>query len=159
MKKILMLAALLFVGVGLSAQNFFGPLDKAVKEKQLVISKEEGTPVADLKPVFIFRPAVSATAVLIDFSGDNPVSKTFSGVGIGASYGSYTTDSNGEPWCRYAVNGSVWLNMSLDDPTQSHMGVSVTGEFLNRWVGLGPVLYLDAGKVKWGIAVNVSYRF
>lgn len=159
MKKTLLLASLLFIAVGLSAQNFFGPLDKAVKEKQLVVAKADNVTMADVKPVFIFRPAVSATAVLIDFSGDNPATQTFSGVGLGVSYGSYTVDSNGDPWCRYAVNGSLWTSMKLDDPTQTHMGVSVTGEFLNRWVGLGPVVYLDSGKVKWGIAVNVSYRF
>lgn len=159
MKKIAILTCLLLVGVGINAQNFFGPLDRAVKDKQLVVAKADNEPVSTLKPVFVFRPAVSATAVLIDFSGENPATKPFSGVGFGVSAGSYTTDSDGNPWCRYAVNGSLWTSLQLDDPTQTHMGVSVTAELLNRFIGLGPVLYLDAGKVKWGVAVNVSYRF
>lgn len=159
MKKILMLAALLFVGVGLSAQNFFGPLDKAVKTKQLVVAKADNVTLADVKPVIVFRPAWSITGVLIELGGDNPVSKPLSGMGFGVSAGSYTTDAAGNPWCRYAINGSLWTSLQLDDPTNTHMGISVTAEFLNRFVGLGPVAYLDAGKVKWGIAVNVSYRF
>jgi hypothetical protein len=162
MKKILILSlALLLIGVCTNAQTFFGPLDKAVTTKQLVQIRKSDTVITayTAKPVVIFRPAVSATAFLIELGGDNPVTKPFSGVGFGVSVGSYTTDSEGNPWCRYALNGSLWTSMQLDDPTKTHMGLSVTGEFLNRWVGLGPVVYLDAGKVKWGIAVNVSYRF
>lgn len=158
MKKIVILFCLLLVGVGINAQNFFGPLDRAVKEKQIVVAKSDNVPVSTLKPVFIFRPAWNVTAVLIEL-GKDPVSKPLSGTGFGVSGGSYTTDANGNPWCRYAINGSLWTSLQLDDPTQTHMGVSVTGEFLNRFVGIGPVAYLDAGKVKWGIAVNVSYRF
>lgn len=151
---------IMLLSTGVKAQSswngFLGPLDKAVKEKQVSL-KTDGEDVN--KPVFMFRPAASLTAVLVEFNSDTPLSSSLSAIGFGVSYGKYTPKLDGEAYCNFAINGSLWTSMLIGDDADTKMGLSVTGEVLNRLIGLGPVLYLDSGKPKVGLAVNLSYRF
>ena len=151
---------IMLLSTGASAQSswngFLGPLDKAVKEKQVAL-KADGEDAN--KPVFMFRPAAALTAVLVEFNSDTPLSSSLSAIGFGVSYGKYTHTLDGENYCNFAINGSLWTSMLIGEDADTKMGLSVTGEVLNRLIGLGPVLYLDAGKPKVGLAVNLSYRF
>jgi hypothetical protein len=151
---------LLIFSIGANAQSkftgFFGPINKAVKDRQVSLKAEGASTVTS---VFLFRPSASLTAVLIEFNSPTPLSHSLSAIGFGVSYGKYTLDASGNSYCNYAVNGSLWTSMLIGENVGSKMGLSVTGEILNRLIGLGPILYLDAGKPKLGLAVNLSYRF
>lgn len=145
------------MAVGINAQSswkgFLGPLKVAVKEKQLSVKSDV------VKPVVIVRPAFSATGALVEFESGTPVTTPISGYAVGVSWGAYTSDASGKPYCKYAVNASLWTNLLLKDPVNTKMGVSVTGEVLNRLINVGPLVYFNSGKLKVGIAFNLSYPF
>jgi hypothetical protein len=147
-------ALLMLMGVGAMAQEgtFFGPLDNSVQVK----ARAEGTAPSS---AFLFRPAVYATAVFIDFGQKQPETRAMSAVGMGVSWGKYTLKEDGTAYCNIGVQGSFWTGINFGEEAETKLGVSVVGEFLNRFFSIGPAMYFDAGKPKFGLMANVSYRF
>jgi len=157
-KKVAMVIMLVGMGSIAMAQEpgtFFGPLDEAVK---VTTDRAIGDATPD-NGVFLFRPAVYATAVFIDFGGETPETREMSALGMGVSWGKYTTKADGSAYCNIGLQGSLWTGINFGEDNDTKLGVSVVGEFLNRFFSVGPAMYFDAGKPKFGVMANVSYRF
>jgi hypothetical protein len=159
-QKAAMIAVLVLAGSGFAiAQEpgtFFGPLDEAVQVQKDRSATGETTGNTG---TFLFRPAVYATAVFIDFGQKQPETRAMSAVGMGVSWGKYTLKEDGTAYCNIGVQGSFWTGINFGEDAQTKLGVSVVGEFLNRFFSIGPAMYFDAGKPKFGLMANVSYRF
>lgn len=148
-KKAAMVILLVGMAGAVSAQGFFGPLDKAVKDRA----------VGDKSKIMLFRPAVTAQGLFIALGEKNPETTAFNGLGLGGSYGMYTEKADGSLYCNFGVQANFWTQFQAGETVDTKMGLSVQAEFVNRFFNIGPAVYFDAGKAKFGIVYGLSYRF
>lgn len=142
---------ILLVGMAgaVSAQGFFGPLDKAAKDRA----------VGDKSKIMLFRPAVTAQGLFIALGEKTPETTAFNGLGLGGSYGLYTEKADGSLYCNFGVQANFWTQFQAGETVDTKMGLSVQAEFVNRFFNIGPAVYFDQGKPKIGIVYGLSYRF
>jgi hypothetical protein len=155
MKKILMIVFSLMIVISVNGQmwkGFFKPLDHVVMQNKALLPGSKG----DIQ--FLVRPDVYLNAIMIQFNGKEPLSNPLSAVGFGASVGKYVTDPAGT-YCPWAVTGSILTKMTIGESSSAKLGLSVTGEFLNRFIGAGPVVYFEGGKANFGLNINVTYNW
>lgn len=143
--------ALLLLCGSLQAQSpwggFFKPSDVVVKQVQ---SRAE---VTEATNVWLFRPAVSLTALAVDFSEKPVLSHSLSSLGFGLSYGRFTT-VNEKAYCNLSVNGLLLTSVKLGDVESAAIGGAVTLGLFDQLLQVG-VGYLDKSfMLLTGVAIS-----
>jgi hypothetical protein len=126
MKKIFLVACLLFISLGVFSQGFFKPVSKDL----FALKAGETTPTS----VWLFRPSVELTAM--QFTLTKPVQvESLTSLGAGVSY-QHFVEVDGLPYNNFGVNALLLFNQDIGGVEPSSLGVAITVNAL-QYVNVG----------------------
>lgn len=153
LKKTLTMVALLLIVGSASAQSPWSGFFKPVKLDQINTISLKSTDELSTY-AWLFRPSATLTAVAIDFSSGSVKSQSLSSVGLGVSYGKFSTVED-KAYCTYSFNALLLTSVKIGDEQSAALGGAVTVDAFNKLVGFG-VGYIDKSLM---MLTTISYSF
>jgi hypothetical protein len=155
MKKLLILLFLVILSIASYSQSkfegFFKPVDSYQFQKHIKDSKEAAT------SVWLFRPAVSVSAMKLTYDKTTKVwsSASFTSAGLGVGYQHYI-ESSGEPYNNFGFN--LLLLYTAVPTEQTTAGLSLAGTISAlKFIDVGGGYDFDLKKV-FGL-LGIKYNF
>ena len=132
MKKLILgLLFLAFALTTIEAQSPWKEFFKPVKERQ--IFQTQKAIFGGSTGTWAFAPDVSIEGVGIDLKTKEI--EALSGVGLGVSYGNYTTQSDGTVYCNYSINADFLSKVNIGGQTTAGLGGVIAVDVFNKFLG------------------------
>jgi hypothetical protein len=153
-KTLTIIALLLIVGTASAQSRWSGFFEPVKKERLNTIQLKSSKDGIFETGAWLFRPSATLTAVAIDFSSGSVTSQSLSSVGLGVSYGKFSTVEE-KAYCTYSFNALLLTSVKIGDEQSTSLGGAVTIDAFNKLVGFG-VGYIDKSFM---MLTTISYSF